>query len=87
MRRPHSVTLEAKACLAKQFRRQREVALRAGDMHVAEIGRQLRQKALHIGTVAVPGDEPVNGEAVPEVMQAWLMARGGSFVRDIGTDP
>jgi hypothetical protein len=34
-------------------------------MHVAEIGRQLRQKALHIGAVAVPGDEPVNGEAVP----------------------
>jgi hypothetical protein len=56
-------------------------------MHVAEIGRQVWQKALHISAVAVPGYEPVNGEAVPEVMQAWLMARGGSFVQDIGADP
>ena len=54
---------------------------------MAEIGRQLRQEALHIGAVAVPGDEPVNGKAVPKVMQAWLMPRGGSFVQDIGADP
>jgi hypothetical protein len=65
---------EADARLAKQFRRRREVTLRAGEMNVAKIGRQLRQEALHIGAVAVPGNESVNREAVPLMPHAALEA-------------
>ena len=79
MRWLHGVAFEAEACLAKQFWRQRKVALRAGDVNVAEIGRQLRQEALHIGAVAVPGSRPVNCEAVPQVMQAWLLSSAAGF--------
>ena len=74
MRRLHGITFEAETCLAKQFWRQRKVALRAGDVNVAEIGRQLRQEALHIGAVAVPGDEPVDCEAVPVMPNSALAA-------------
>ena len=56
-------------------------------MHVAKICRQLRQETLHIGAVTVPADEPVNGEAVPEVVQTRLMSRDGSLAHDIGVDP
>ena len=39
-----------------------------------QIDRQLRQQVLHIGPLAIPGRQPMNGEGVTQVVQARLVA-------------
>jgi hypothetical protein len=38
------------------------------------IGRQQGEARLHINPLAVPGDDPVDGHGVPQVMEAGLPA-------------
>ena len=44
-------------------------------MDMTKINGQQREQALHIRALSVPGDEPMNGEAVPKIVYPWLMAR------------
>ena len=50
---------------------------------MAEIGGEHRQQPLHIGALAIPIGQPVDREAVPEVMQARGLARA-SVAMDSG---
>jgi hypothetical protein len=66
--------LEPLAGLAKQFRRQGQIALRAADIDVSEVSRQLGQQSLDISAFAVTGRQPMHGKAVPQVVQPRLEA-------------
>src|SRR5260370_37487712 len=43
-------------------------------MHVSKISCQLRQQALHVGPLAVPGNQAMNCKRMAKVMKAWLEA-------------
>src|SRR3989475_12593804 len=66
------ITLKAPRSLGEQLRRHREVYLGSGQVDMAKIGRQQGEARFHIDTLAVPGDDPVDGHGVPEVMEARL---------------
>jgi hypothetical protein len=61
---------------------------------VAQIGRQVWQKALNILTFSIPGHKPSHRECVAEVMKAWLEVKtirafhsgfiSNAFKRDLG---
>src|SRR6059036_233963 len=69
------IALEAPAGLAQEVRRHGEIDLSLGQADVAEVGRELRQQALDVRALAVPGDQPVHSEGVPEIVQARLEVR------------
>ena len=50
------IALKALAGLVQQFRRQGKVTLCRSDMNMAEVSCQLRQKALHVCPLAIPGE-------------------------------
>ena len=50
------IALKALAGLVQQFRRQGKVTLCRSDMNRAEVSCQLRQKALHVCPLAIPGE-------------------------------
>ena len=56
--------LEPSAGFVEEVRGQAQVPLRARDVDVAKVGGELGQELLDIGALAIPGDQPVNGEAV-----------------------
>ena len=66
------ITLKAPRGLGEQFRGHGEVYLGPGHMDMTKIGRQQGQSRFHIDTLAVPGDDTVDGHGVPEVMEAGL---------------
>src|SRR2546425_5206039 len=66
------ITLKAPRGLGEQFRGHGEVYLGPGHMAMTKIGRQQGQSRFHIDTLAVPGDDTVDGHGVPEVMEAGL---------------
>ena len=37
---------------------------------MAEVGRELRQEPLHVGPLTIPGSQPIDGEGMPERMEA-----------------
>jgi hypothetical protein len=59
------IALEALAGLAKKLGRHAEVHLRMLQLDMPQIGRQVMQQSLHVGTLLIPGDETVNGERMP----------------------
>ena len=66
------ITLKAPRSLGEQLGSHREVYLGSGHVDMAKIGRQQGELRFHIDTLAVPGDDPVDGHGVPEVMEAGL---------------
>jgi hypothetical protein len=58
----------------QQFRRHSEITLSGGKVRVAQVGSQLGQQALHISPLAIPGNQTMNGESVPEIVKARLIA-------------
>src|SRR2546422_10781368 len=64
--------LKAPRSLGEQLGSHREVYLGSGHVDMAKIGRQQGELRFHIDTLAVPGDDPVDGHGVPEVMEAGL---------------
>ena len=42
-------------------------------MNVAEVSCQLWQQALHVCALAIPGDQPMNSEGMPQVMKSRLV--------------
>src|SRR6516164_9875508 len=68
------IVLKALASLVQELRRQSEVTLGGSDIDMAEVSRQLWQQALHIRSLAIPGDHTVDGGGLPQVMQSWLIA-------------
>jgi hypothetical protein len=46
----------------------------------------LRQQALQVGARAVPGNESVNREGSPQVMESRLMSRVAVIAQDTRTD-
>ena len=67
------IALKALAGLVQQFRRQGKVTLCRSDMNMAEVSCQLRQKALHVCPLAIPGDQAMNCKGMPQVMQSRLV--------------
>src|SRR5205823_10712722 len=66
------IVLKALAGLVQEFGRQGEVTLGGSDVDMAEVSGQLRQQALHIRPMVIPGDQEVYGGGVPQVMQSRL---------------
>ena len=64
------ITLKAQRGLGEKFRGHGEVYLGPGHIDMAKIGRQQGQSRFHIDTLAVPGDDTVDGHGVSEVMEA-----------------
>ena len=64
----HGIAFEAHTGLAKQFGGHAQITLGAGDVHMAKIGRQLRQQTLHIRAIAVPANQAGQCEAVTKVV-------------------
>jgi len=64
------IALETLAGLAQELGCHAEVMLRLGQAEVTEVGRELRQQALHVGARAIPGDEAMDGEAVALIPRA-----------------
>src|ERR1700722_15268893 len=72
------IVLEAEAGLFHQLWRHAQVMLSAAQILMSEVGGELRQQTLHIGAVAIPCDDPVNGGGVAKIVEPWRIA--GSFV-------
>jgi len=53
---------------------------------VAQVGGQERQECLHVGALAVPSDEPMDGHGVTKVVQTRLPAGFGGAL-DAGVSP
>src|ERR1700752_2707616 len=66
------VAFKSLACFPQQFRRHREITLSSCDIHVPQIGGQLWQQALHVSSLAVPGNQAMNREGMTHVMEPWL---------------
>jgi hypothetical protein len=64
------VTVETPGYLFGQLRRGSQVDLGGMDIHMSQIGRQPRQARVYIRAVPVPGQQPVNGKGVSQVMNA-----------------
>jgi hypothetical protein len=69
------VSFKTVAGFLQKVRGHAQVDLSCPDMDMAKINGQQGEQALHIRALAVPGDEPVNRKAVPEIVYPWLMAR------------
>ena len=67
-----SVAFKALAGLVQQFRCHGEVTLGSGDMNMAEVSCQLWQQALYVCPLAIPGDQTMNGEGMPQIVKPWL---------------
>ncbi|HWZ12919.1 MAG TPA: hypothetical protein VNX22_07270 [Acidobacteriaceae bacterium] len=68
------VTFKAVTGLLQQFRRHREITLSGGKVYVAQVGGQLGQQALHVSPLAIPGNQTMNGESVPQMPHAAFQA-------------
>jgi hypothetical protein len=68
------VPFKALYSLLQQFRCHGQVPLRARDMDMAEISCQLGQQALHVCPLAVPGNQAMNREGMPQVVKSRLIA-------------
>src|ERR1700676_341757 len=73
--RARCVSFKTAAGFLQKVRRHAQGDLRRPDMDMAKINGEQREQTLHIRALSVPRDEPVNGEAVPEIVYPWLMAR------------
>src|SRR2546422_9433499 len=51
-----------------------EVALRGSDVHMPQIGGEVRQEPLHIRSFLIPGHQPMDGPRVSQVMETGLIA-------------
>jgi hypothetical protein len=56
--------------LLQQLRGGAEIPVGVGDMHMSEIGGELRQVSLDIHTAAIPSEQRVGGEPVAQIQQA-----------------
>jgi hypothetical protein len=72
---PAGILFESQRGFVQQLRRHGQVDLRRGKLPVTQVGRQLWQQLLNIGTLSVPGSESPHCEGVPHVMEARLVAR------------
>jgi hypothetical protein len=68
------VALEAERCLCQQFRCHGQIALRAFQAQMAEMGRETRKQALHVRACPIPSSEAMYCEGVAEIVQPWLIA-------------
>src|ERR1035438_2685776 len=66
------VAFETQARFAQQLSGHREITLRVSNLVMPEVGRQVRQQALYILALAIPGDKTDCCEGMPKVMQARL---------------
>ncbi len=62
--------MKAAIDLYDQLRCSRQIDLSGMDIHVAHIGCQPRKSCVDILSVPIPGQEPVNGKSVSEVVDA-----------------
>ena len=69
------VQFKAMARLVQQFLGHRQIARRFTDTHVTQVGRQMRQKALHILAFTILSHKPPDRERVAEVMETWLKVK------------
>src|ERR1043165_8785336 len=67
------VLFKAPAGLVQQFRWHGQVALGGGDMNMAEISCELGEQALHVCSLAIPGNHAMYGGGVAQVMQPRLI--------------
>src|SRR5437016_8060445 len=79
---PRSIALKAPRGLSQKLRGHAEVALGSGHVDVAKVGRQQGEARLHINPLSVPGDDPVDGHGVPQVMEAGLPPIGRDRLRE-----
>ncbi len=47
---------------------------RVPEFYMAEIGRKPGQHLIQIGAGLIPGDQAVNRECVPQIVQPWLIS-------------
>ena len=66
--------LETVTGLAKQFRRQSEIALGGIDIHMPKVSRKLREQSLDIAAVAVTGCQSMHCKRVSQIVQPWYKA-------------
>src|SRR5207253_11161208 len=60
-----------------------EVDLSGSDIDMSQIRGQLRQQFLHVSALLVPGNEPMNAKAVPQVMKPRLVARSEEHTSEL----
>ena len=75
------VLMETLACRLPQFGRKMEVVISRNDRHVAQVGGQMLQFALHIDPLSIPAIQCCHGKSVTQIMQARGSA---SLVQDAG---
>ena len=69
--------------LLHQFRRAAQIPLRIGDVNMAEIGGQDRQKPAWILIGLIPVYECIRRKCVPHVVQAWSVTIGCAAQSDL----
>src|SRR5438093_3087764 len=70
-----SILLKASRRFLEQLWRHRQVHLRGGEVDVAQGGRYIWQERVHVGALAIPGREPMDGKAMPQIMEPGLVTR------------
>lgn len=68
------VALKASRSQVQQLRGHGQIGLGPREIDVTQIGSQKGKTGLHLGALAVPGDETMDSKGVPQIMQAWLPA-------------
>jgi len=66
------IVLEALTRLLEKLGGERQVTLRTDNVDVAQVGRQLGQQTLYIRSSLIPGQEPMGGRGMPQIMQPRL---------------
>jgi hypothetical protein len=69
-----SFLFEAKRGQSQKFGDGRDIPVGVSDVDVTEIRAQFRQVLFDVDTGAIPPDERLDGEAVPEVMEPRSIA-------------
>lgn len=69
------VTIETLRGFREQVGSHGQVGLSPRNVDVTQIGRQQRKAGLDIGSLAIPGDESVDGEGMAQIVKPRLPAR------------
>jgi hypothetical protein len=77
---------KTRARLLQEVGRHREIALGPAEIAMPQVRRQLREEALDIRTLAIPGHDPSDGCGMPEIMETGLGAHP-IMADDAGTGP
>ena len=57
----------------QEFRGHREVDLGSSKLDMSQVDGQMMHESLHVCPLTIPGNEPMDGKGMAQVVQSWLI--------------